>query len=55
MNAADAMPEGGAIFVECDVEQLQQPLTHRFGSLPRGSYVTISVTDGGAGMQPSTL
>lgn len=55
MNAADSMPDGGSIVIECGMEQLVEPWTHRFGSLPPGSYVTISVSDGGVGIQPAAL
>ncbi|MBO6936406.1 MAG: response regulator [Deltaproteobacteria bacterium] len=56
LNARDAMPDGGAITIEADRTELQEHLTARQGiALEPGSYVRISVSDTGAGMDASTL
>jgi two-component system NtrC family sensor kinase len=48
INARDAMPEGGEIFVSAKL--VRDP-----SSLPPGGYVEITVSDTGAGMDAATL
>ena len=52
LNARDAMPEGGDLFLEAAPCDLREP-----GALPllRGQYVMIRVRDTGIGMPPETL
>ncbi len=53
-NARDAMPEGGHLSVETDIAELDQTYitTHGYGAL--GTYLVISVSDTGAGMDEAT-
>jgi CheY-like chemotaxis protein/two-component sensor histidine kinase len=50
VNARDAMPEGGTLIIEVDV-----PATLEGMPLPSGSYIRLSVSDNGAGMDEETL
>ncbi|MDB4987161.1 MAG: integral rane sensor hybrid histidine kinase [Myxococcaceae bacterium] len=52
LNARDAMPDGGDLFLEASSCDLREP-----GELPllRGHYVLIRVRDTGTGMPPETL
>jgi signal transduction histidine kinase len=55
INARDAMPEGGALTIECTevlVESADDPEHHE---VRPGRYVRIAVMDGGVGMDPTTL
>jgi len=55
LNARDAMPNGGTIVVGTTSVDLHAPVQHRFGRLEPGSYVTLSVCDGGSGMTEEIL
>jgi signal transduction histidine kinase/CheY-like chemotaxis protein len=48
INARDAMPDGGTLLLQTDVEEVRQP----FAQMPAGTYVCLSVTDTGTGMSP---
>jgi signal transduction histidine kinase len=48
INARDAMPDGGTLLLQTDVEQVRQP----YAQMPAGTYVCLSVTDTGTGMSP---
>ncbi|MBC9034293.1 PAS domain S-box protein [Sphingomonas sp. JC676] len=50
VNARDAMPGGGGIIIAAREEQIG-----RHGELAPGSYVCLSVTDSGGGMDEATL
>ncbi len=55
VNARDAMPEGGRIVLEtANVEIGAQTLSRRTTDVPGGSYVCLSVTDNGVGMDEAT-
>jgi CheY-like chemotaxis protein len=54
VNAWQAMPEGGEIFVETSNVVLEEDYVKPFGVQP-GKYVQISVTDTGVGMDEATL
>jgi len=55
VNARDAMPHGGVLTIEAsDVEfGAEEALAHQ--GVPPGAYVTVSVTDTGAGIPPDVL
>jgi PAS domain S-box-containing protein len=53
INAADAMPRGGSIFVETG-RAPADPLNDGARQLPAGDYVRLTVTDTGAGMDTET-
>jgi CheY-like chemotaxis protein len=50
VNAKDAMPGGGRLTVKTRTVQLDQPLLRETATVPPGSYVCLSVTDTGCGM-----
>jgi PAS domain S-box-containing protein len=53
-NARDAMPEGGILSIETQAVQLG-PADAKSVTLPSGSYVRLTVTDTGAGIDVETL
>jgi len=53
VNAWQAMPEGGDLYVETSNAMLDEEYTRPFGVQP-GNYVRISVTDTGVGMDRAT-
>ncbi|MEJ5376913.1 MAG: PAS domain S-box protein [bacterium] len=56
INARDAMPKGGKLFLETDIAHLDESYGRDHGiSLTPGPYVRLSVTDTGVGMDPKTL
>ena len=55
LNARDAMPNGGRVFVRTANVELLTPMQHRFGRLDPGQYVTLSVCDEGSGMTEEIL
>ncbi len=54
-NAAQAMPEGGAMTVRLRTVELETPLSTAQGKIPSGVYQRLTVGDTGHGMAPSTL
>ncbi|MGH6971998.1 MAG: ATP-binding protein, partial [Caulobacteraceae bacterium] len=48
LNARDAMPDGGQLTIETDVDEAR----HDDSDLADGDYVVVSVTDTGTGMSP---
>ena len=52
INARDAMPEGGEIYVRSSVNQISE--TDDSSGLKPGRYVTLSITDTGRGMDEDT-
>jgi two-component system cell cycle sensor histidine kinase/response regulator CckA len=54
-NAKDAMPAGGMVRVQTNVVTLAQAVSHRFGAIAAGRYVTLTVEDGGTGMTSEVL
>ena len=50
INARDAMPKGGRLFVETAKVEIGQEAIEAYGDLPPGTYVSLAVTDTGAGM-----
>ncbi len=55
INAADAMPEGGQLILETLVENVKANSVQTALELRPGSYVTLSVTDTGVGMDKDTV
>jgi two-component system, cell cycle sensor histidine kinase and response regulator CckA len=55
LNARDAMPSGGTIAVRTSRVLLRAGLQHRFGVIPAGEYVVLSVEDAGTGIAPDVL
>ena len=55
-NARDAMPEGGALIIRTEVQELDNDFiqTHRFQGQP-GKFVLLSIQDTGKGMTKETL
>jgi PAS domain S-box-containing protein len=55
LNARDAMPDGGKIYIETKNEILESPLNIGEESLKPGEYFTVSIKDTGIGMDEATL
>ena len=55
LNSRDAMPAGGTIVVRTASIVLSAPLQHRFGAVPAGHYVTLSVKDAGGGISAEVM
>jgi len=53
-NARDAMPSGGLVFISTGLEELGADSVQSFGSGQHGTFVRISVTDTGIGMDEKT-
>ena len=56
-NARDAMPQGGTLTISTSFEHLSPAALQRRIGIPveEGEYVSVSVADTGAGMDPETL
>ncbi|GAA6175258.1 ATP-binding protein [Sulfitobacter pacificus] len=55
VNARDSMPAGGEIRVTTEYIELKEPLDRDRASVPPGQYVTVQVSDDGAGIAPDKL
>jgi hypothetical protein len=55
INAADAMPVRGSLRIETGGEALQSPRTLTTGDLAPGNYITLSVSDTGAGIDADAI
>ncbi len=55
VNARDAMPGGGEIEVETDMDRLETPLVRGRVEMPAGAYVVIRVSDRGVGIPADKL
>jgi signal transduction histidine kinase len=55
-NARDAMPKGGTLFIETDLQQLDEAFVKIHGfATPPGLYSVIHITDTGCGMDEQTV
>jgi signal transduction histidine kinase/CheY-like chemotaxis protein len=54
VNARDAMPEGGELLVRCRRRKLTDELEQERSTLAAGSYVVLTVSDTGCGMDEQT-
>jgi len=54
VNARDAMPSGGKLTIETGNEAIDEEYTRFHAPLKPGNYVTLSISDTGAGMDPET-
>ncbi|WP_102223434.1 hybrid sensor histidine kinase/response regulator [Acidimangrovimonas sediminis] len=55
VNARDAMPEGGAIWIETENRHLDVELVRDRATVPVGDYVVVRVRDEGIGITPEAL
>jgi PAS domain S-box-containing protein len=54
VNARDAMPQGGTLAISTQNVALKKSIPVEYGTLPRGRYVLLSVSDNGEGMAAET-
>jgi two-component system, cell cycle sensor histidine kinase and response regulator CckA len=54
VNARDAMPRGGKLTIETDTVKIDSDTARRIGASSPGTFVMLSVTDNGAGMDAQT-
>ena len=52
VNAADAMPEGGELFIETSHVRVDTAFDVQVLAAPPGNYVSLQITDTGTGMTP---
>ena len=55
LNARDAMPRGGKLIIESDLQEFDEHFARQHQSMVPGRYVMLSVSDNGAGMDADTV
>jgi PAS domain S-box-containing protein len=55
VNSRDAMPTGGSLAIEVDVERLRAPHTSLRWTIPPGTYAVLRVVDTGSGISAEAL
>ncbi|MGL4396786.1 MAG: PAS domain-containing protein, partial [Hyphomicrobium sp.] len=55
LNARDAMETGGTLTITTDNVKLDVAMTDRFGTLPAGDYIRVSIADTGCGMDDAVM
>lgn len=55
LNARDAMPNGGRLYLETARMSVEDDFASSCLSVPKGQYVTFSVSDTGSGMSPEVV
>jgi two-component system, cell cycle sensor histidine kinase and response regulator CckA len=55
VNARDAMPDGGRVWIETENRALTEDLLRDRAVVPRGNYVIIRVRDEGTGISPERM
>lgn len=55
INACDAMPQGGKVVIETADAELGEVYASRYVGLQAGSYVLLTISDSGLGMNAETL
>ena len=51
-NARDAMPDGGALNVQLQVQSIEENSSNLFGDMKSGSWGYLSISDNGSGIPP---
>ncbi len=55
INARDAMPEGGKIWVNVKDKTLRRTMVTKYHKIPEGEYVMLSIADSGTGISDTNL
>ena len=55
VNARDALPDGGAIYIKTENCTLKEPLPSAMAKIPPGDYVCLVVQDSGIGIAPEHI
>jgi PAS domain S-box-containing protein len=53
-NARDAMPNGGILTIETELQEIDESFIHAYGYGAAGMYVVLSISDTGKGMDAET-
>src|SRR5262249_21171803 len=54
-NAVQAMPDGGTLAVELEVERIDTPRSTTIGEAAAGEYLVLTVADTGSGIAPDIV